>query len=99
VPGSVGGRQDEHAFIGSFHAVHLRQELVDELASGVVAHVTAAGAEGIDFIEKQNARGVIARLLEQLVKVALTVANPHVEDVIDPDGNKTGLDFSSGRPR
>jgi hypothetical protein len=49
VPGGVGGRQDEHAFV-TLDAVQLGQELVDELPAAAVAHVGPRGAQGVHLV-------------------------------------------------
>ena len=69
-------------------AVQLGQELVDEVPARRVPHVGAARAERIDLVEEQHARLVAPGLLEQLVQVLLAVADPHVEHVVDADGER-----------
>src|SRR5262245_17537531 len=78
MPGGVRCGEDEHAFIRGLHAVHFGEELVDELPSGMMAHVTAARPESVHLIEEQHAGFVIARLFEEAVEVALAVPDPHV---------------------
>ena len=99
MPGSVGGSQNEHTFVGRLHPVHLGQELVDELPPGMVAHVAPAGAERVHLVKEQNARGMIPRLFEKFVEISLTVPDPHVENVINPNRDEPGLDFTRGGSR
>src|ERR1051326_5548321 len=42
---------------------------------------------------------MIARLLEELVQIALAVSDPHIQHVIDANRNEAGPDFTRDRAR
>ena len=96
MPRGVGGGEDENAVVAALDAVQLGEELVDELAPGALAHIAAAGAEGVDFIEEQDARLMIPRLFEHLVEIAFALANPHVENIVDANGHEARSNFTRG---
>ena len=96
VPGGVGGGEDQDAFVGGGDAVEFGEELVDEVAAGAGAHVGAGGGEGVDLVEEEDAGAVAAGLLEEFVEVFFGVAEPHVEHVVDADGEEAGVDFAGG---
>ncbi len=82
MPGRIGGAEDEDAGIVVFHAVELLQKLVDQLPPGRLLHIAAVGADGVDFVEKQHAGRIIPCILENPVQVLFTVAEVHVQDLV-----------------
>ena len=58
--GALVAARISSAVVARLDAVHLGQELVDQVPAGAVLHVAAAGAEGIDLVEEQHA-GLVAR--------------------------------------
>ena len=65
---AVGRRQNDDA-LARVKAVHLGEQLVERLLALVVAahaRVVAALADGIDFVDEDDARRFLARLLEQV---------------------------------
>src|SRR5262249_9581051 len=65
---TVGGRDQDHAFIG-FEAIHLDQQLIQGLFTLIVASAqtsAAVAAYGIDFINEDDARCILFSLLKQV---------------------------------
>jgi hypothetical protein len=66
--GTVGRRNQDHALIG-LEAVHLDQQLVERLFALVIAAAKACAtmaADGVDFIDEDDARRVLLGLLEHV---------------------------------
>ena len=72
---AIGGRHEEDAATGQFHAVHLRQELIDDAIGGTGVAVTrAARTQGVEFVEEDDARHRVPGPLEHLTHAALRFA-------------------------
>src|SRR5688572_5937959 len=65
----------------------------------MLAHIGSTRAKRIDLIEEKHARSIGARFFESAVQISFAVANPHVEHVVDSDGQKGSFDFTSGGAR
>ncbi len=66
--GSVGGGDQDHAFVG-LEAVHLDQQLVERLLAFVVSATepgTTVPSDGIDLVDEDDARRMGLALLEQV---------------------------------
>ena len=64
--------------------IHLRQELVERLFAFVVASTdagTALAADGINFVDEDQARAVLLGFLEQIADAAGTHANEHLNEL------------------
>src|SRR6266478_105444 len=99
MPWCVCSCQGKHAFVRSFNPVHFGKELVDELPTGMVSHITTTCSKSIDFIEEKNARRMISCLFEKLVQIALAVPNPHVQHVVNANSDEASLDFTRSGAR
>ena len=66
----VGGSQHEHA-LQLFDAIHLGEKLTHDALGCTRVVAPAPGNKGIDLIEKQNAGGSLASLLEHLPNAPL----------------------------
>ena len=64
---TVGRRQNNDAVV-SFESVHLRQQLIQGLLPLIVSANLAVSlfTDGIDLVDKNNARRLLLRLLEQI---------------------------------
>ena len=80
--GAVRRREDHDALRG-IEAVDLGKQLVQGLLTLVVAAEAAvtAAADGIDLIDKDDSRGDLAGLLEQIAHAARADADEHFHEV------------------
>ena len=80
--GAVRRREDHDALRG-IEAVDLGKQLVQGLLALVVAAEAAvtAAADGIDLIDKDDSRGDLAGLLEQIAHAARADADEHFHEV------------------
>ena len=77
---AVGRRQNDDA-LARVKAVHLGEQLVERLLALVVAahaRVVAALADGVDFVDEDDARRFLARLLEQVAHARRAHADKHL---------------------
>ena len=98
MPGRIRRRQNQDAFVAAADPIELGEELVDELAPAAGAQVGPAGGQGIDLVEEEHARRILSRLLEQCVQIPLAVADPHLEHVVDPDGQEPRMNLAGRGP-
>src|SRR5262249_53264498 len=59
--------------------------------------VGPAGGQSVDLVKEQDTRGVLPCLLEESVQVPFAIADPHLEHVVDPDGEKPRADLAGRR--
>ena len=81
--GTVGGSEDDDTLM-VIEAVHLGQQLVERLLALVVATKAAAIAllaDGIDLIDKHDARGLFLGLLKQIAHLGGTAADEHFDEL------------------
>src|SRR5690606_4074085 len=81
--GTVGGGDNQHALPG-FKAVHLDQQLVQGLLALVVAAAqacTALAADRIDFVDEDDARGLLLGVFEHVTHARGTDADEHLDEV------------------
>ena len=79
----VGGRDHDHAQVG-LEAVHLDQHLVQGLLALVVAAAQAGAtlaADGVDFIDEDDARRVLLGVLEHVAHAGRAHADEHFDEV------------------
>ena len=91
--GAVGSRDDNDAFLG-IESVHLHQEGVKSLFALVVAAaetVTTAASHRINFVDEDQAGGVLASLLEHVADAASTDANKHFHEVRSANAEEAGI--------
>ena len=97
---AVGRTQNQHADV-RLEAVHLGQQLVESLLALVVdeAHVHAAlRADRVDFVDENNAGGVLLRLLEQVADPRGPHAHEHLDKVAAAEGKERHVGFAGDRP-
>jgi hypothetical protein len=79
---TVGGRNQDDALIG-FEAVHLHQQLVERLFALVIAAAKACAtvpADGVDFVDEDDARRILLGLLEHVAHAAGADADEHLDE-------------------
>ncbi len=99
--GAVGGGNQNDAFIG-FESVHLHQELVQGLFAFVMTATQsgpAMAADGVDFIDKDDARRVFLALHKQIAYARSAHAHEHLHKVGAADGEKGNPGFAGDGPR
>ena len=92
----VGGRHQDHAFVG-FESVHLHQQLVEGLFALVVSAAqtrAAMAAHGVDFIDEDDARRVLLALLEQVAHAAGAHAHEHLHEIRTGDREERNIRFA-----
>ena len=81
--GPVGGGDHDDA-LGGVEAVHLREHLVERLLALVVAAAEAGAAlaaDGVDLVDEDDGRGLLAGRLEQVADPAGADADEHLHEV------------------
>jgi hypothetical protein len=97
--GTIRGRDDDHALTG-VEAVHLDEELVQRLFAFVVAaaHARAAMAtHRVDFVDEDDARGLLLRRLEKIADARGTHADEHFDEVGAGDREERHTGFTGDR--
>ena len=88
--GTVGRGDDDDAFIG-LEAVHLDQQLVQGLLALVIAVAEAGAAmaaDGVDFVDEDDARRRFLGLVEHVADAAGADADEHLDEVRAGDGEE-----------
>src|SRR5687767_4380298 len=91
----IGGTEHEDALVVVAGRVELGQELHNDVSAGRVRQMAALLAEGVDLVEEEHARRVTSSQLEDLVEVLLALADPHVENLVEADGEEAGTELAS----
>ena len=94
--GTVGGGDQDHAFVG-LEAVHLDQQLVERLLALVVAAAEAGAAmaaDRVDFVDEDDAGRVLLGLLEHVAHAARADAHEHLDEVGARDGEERHVGFA-----
>jgi hypothetical protein len=81
--GTVGRRDEDHAVVG-LEAVHLDEQLIERLFALVVPATetgAAMAADGIDFVDEDDARRMRLALLEQVAHARGADADEHLDEV------------------
>ncbi len=89
--GPVGGGNDDDAFI-ALEAVHLDQQLVQGLLALIMAAAQAGAAmpaHRIDFIDEDDAGGVLLGLLEHVAHARGADADEHFHEIRPGNGERT----------
>ena len=97
----VGRGHKDHAFV-RFEAVHLDQQLVQRLLALVVSAAEARAAmapDRVDFIDEDDARGVLLALLEQIAHAARAHADEHLDEIGTGDRKERNVRFARNRAR
>ena len=85
-----------------FEAVHLDQQLVERLLALVVAAAEAGAAmaaDRVDFVDEDDARRVLLRLLEHVAHAARADADEHLDEVGARDGEERNVGLAGDRAR
>ena len=94
-----GGDQDD-AFIG-LEAVHFDEQLVEGLFAFVIAAAktcTTVPANGVDFIDEDDARRVLLGLLEHVAHTAGADTHEHFNEIGARDREERHIGLSGDRP-
>ena len=94
--GPVGGGDQDHALVG-LEAVHLDQQLVQRLLALVIAAAetgAAMTADGVDFVDEDDAGRVLLGLLEHVAHAARADADEHLDEVGARDGEEGHVGFA-----
>ena len=94
---AVRGGDDDDAFL-RVEAVHLDQHGVEGLLTLIVSAtetMTAMAADGVDFVDENEARGVFAALLEHVAHAAGTDADEHFDEVTATDAEEGHIGLAS----
>src|SRR5204862_6246155 len=95
-------RRDEDDALVALEAVHLDEELVERLLAFVVSAAEARAAvtaDGVDFVDEDDARRVLLALLEQIADAARADADEHLDEVRARDGEEGNARLAGDRPR
>ncbi len=98
--GAVGRSQNDHA-LAPVEAVHLGQQLVQRLLALVVAAHTAVVAllaDGVDLVDKHDARRLFIGLLEQVAHLGRAHADEHLHEFRTGNGEEGNLGLAGHRP-
>ncbi len=93
---TVGGGDQDDALVG-LEAVHLNQHLVQGLLTLVVAAAEAGTAmppDRVDFVDKDDAGGVLLALLEHVADAAGADTDEHFHEVGPRDGEERHIGFA-----
>ena len=94
--GTVGGGDQDDAFVG-FEAVHFDEELIQRLFAFIVSAAEAGAAmaaDGVDFVDEDDAGGVLLALFEQIAHAAGADADEHFDEVRTGDGEERNAGFA-----
>lgn len=97
--GAVGGGDQDHAFI-RLEAVHFDQQLVQRLLAFVIAAAetgAAMAADGIDFVDEDDAGRILLGLLEHIAHAACTDADEHFDEIGARNGEEGHIGFAGDR--
>ena len=95
----VGRRDDDDAFL-RIEAVHLHEQRIQGLLAFVVPaaqSMTATPAHGVDFIDENETRRVLARLFEHVAHAAGAHADEHFHKIRAADAEEGGIGFAGDR--
>ena len=98
--GTVGGRDQDDAIVG-FEAVHLDEQLVQGLLALVVSTAEAGAAmaaDRVDFVDEDDAGGVLLALLEEVADAAGADADEHLDEVRAGDGEERNIGLAGDGP-
>ena len=97
--GAVRGGQQNDADVG-LEAIHLDQELVEGLFALVVdrseMHAPLA-PDGVQFVDENDARGLLLGLLEQVADPCRSHAHEHLHEIAAAQRKERNLGFAGDR--
>ncbi len=94
--GAVGRGDEDDAVVG-LEAVHLNEELVEGLLALVVSAAEACAtvtADCVDFVDEDDAGGVLLALLEEVADARCADADEHFDEVRAGDGEEGDVGFA-----
>ena len=94
--GTVRRRDDDDALVG-FEAIHLDEQLIERLLALIVTAAQTGAAmtsDGIDFVDEDDARRVLLRLLEHVAHAAGADADEHFDEVRARDREERHVGFA-----
>ncbi len=94
--GAVGGGDEDDTVVG-LEAVHLYEELVEGLLALVVSAAEACAtvtSDGVDFVDEDDAGGVLLALLEEVANAGCADADEHFNEVRTGDGEEGDVGFA-----
>ncbi|RPK60145.1 hypothetical protein EES42_35080 [Streptomyces sp. ADI95-17] len=77
-----------YSVVGVLDSVQFDQELDDGVTPAIALGSAAFGAEGVQFVEEDDARRLPAGGLENTMSIVLGVSDPRVEHVADRQGDE-----------
>ena len=99
--GTVGRRDEDDAFV-RLEAVHLDEQLVQRLLALVVTAAEAGAAmtaDGVDFVDEDDAGRVLLALLEQVADARRADADEHLDEVRAADREERHVGLAGDRAR
>ena len=96
---TVGRGNDDDALVG-IESIHLHQQGIEGLLAFVVAAAetgAALAADGVDFIDEDQAGGVLAALLEHVAHAAGADADEHFDEIRTGNGEEGHVRFAGDR--
>ena len=99
--GTVGRGDQDDAFIG-LEAVHLDEQLIQRLLALVVAAAKTGAtmaADGVDFVDEDDAGRVLLRLIEHVAHAGRAHADEHLDEVGTRDGEERHIGFAGDGAR
>ena len=97
----VGGGDQDDAFVG-FEAVHFHQQLVQGLLALVVTTAetgAAMTADGVDFVDEDDAGRILLALLEQVADAAGADADEHLDEIGTGNAEERNIGFAGNGAR
>ena len=94
--GAVGGRDEDDAVV-RFESVHFDEQLIQRLLALVVSAAeagTAMTADGVDFVDEDDAGSVLLALFEEIANAACADADEHLNKVGAGDGEEGHVGFA-----
>ena len=98
---TVRRRDQNDAFIG-FKPIHLDQQLVERLFALIIAAAKACATmatDGVDFVDKDNARRILLGLLKHVAHTTCTNADKHFDKVRTRDREERHIRLARNRTR
>ncbi len=95
----VGSGDEDNAFV-RFEAVHLDEQLVQGLLTFIVTTAQTGAtmaADGVDFIDEDDAGGILLALFEEVADTACADADEHLDEVRTGNAEEGNVGFAGDR--